>query len=110
MTNPYGLSTAILESIVSVFQRHPEIEQVKLYGSRAKGTYHERSDIDLVVYGHAINRHLLASLLMEFDESNIPYHVDLQHYEQVKNPALKDHMDRVGKTIFGQAKVARQKG
>lgn len=100
MTTPHGLSAAILECIISVFQRHPEIEQVKLYGSRAKGTYHERSDIDLVVYGPAINRHLLASLLMEFDESNIPYHIDLQHYEQIKNTALKDHIDRVGKTIF----------
>lgn len=68
MTTPHGLSAAILECMTDVFQCHPEIEQVKLYGSRAKGTYHERSDIDLVVYGHAINRHLIARLLMEFDE------------------------------------------
>lgn len=100
MTTPHGLSAAILECMTDVFQCHPEIEQVKLYGSRAKGTYHERSDIDLVVYGHAINRHLIARLLMVFDESNIPYHVDLQHYEQIKNTALKDHIDRVGQTIF----------
>lgn len=100
MILPHGLSATILECVIDVFQRHPEIEQVKLYGSRAKGTYHERSDIDLVVYGHAINRHLIARLLMEFDETNIPYHIDLQHYDQIKNTALKDHIDRVGQTIF----------
>ena len=35
----------------SVFHRHPEITAVKLFGSRAKGTHAEHSDIDLALWG-----------------------------------------------------------
>lgn len=95
-----GLTEYQLEMLRKVFQQYPEIERVKLYGSRAKGTYNERSDIDLVAYGEQINRDIIAAVLLDLDDSDIPYQIDLQNYHDLKNRNLVDHIDRVGIEIF----------
>jgi predicted nucleotidyltransferase len=47
----FGLSNATLEKFHSVFSKYPEIEEVLIYGSRAKGNYREGSDIDITLKG-----------------------------------------------------------
>lgn len=47
----YGLSDTVITDICGVFRRHPNIEKVLIFGSRAKGTYSEGSDIDLAAVG-----------------------------------------------------------
>jgi predicted nucleotidyltransferase len=44
-----GLQPFELDQLCSVFRRHPEISQVKIFGSRAKGTHQRSSDVDLAV-------------------------------------------------------------
>jgi len=95
-----GLSAAVLGLLTKVFEKYEEIEQVKLYGSRAKGTFNERSDIDLVAYGKAINRFVIADILMELDDLDIPYKVDLQNYHDLRNSELIEHINRVGMVIY----------
>ena len=52
--------------------------KVYLYGSRARGDYQPESDIDLAIdNGKPIGFKVLASLLGEFEETNIPLKVDL---------------------------------
>ena len=46
-----GLSDDILAALTQVFAAYPDIERVTLYGSRAKGDFHPRSDIDLAAHG-----------------------------------------------------------
>ena len=48
----FGLSGATTEKIRSVFARHPQVEKAVLYGSRAKGTFRNGSDIDLSLFAH----------------------------------------------------------
>jgi predicted nucleotidyltransferase len=43
----YGLSDMTRDILNGIFRKYPEIRQVVLYGSRAKGNYHTGSDIDL---------------------------------------------------------------
>ena len=45
------LMPAELELVRSVFRLHPEVSSATLFGSRAKGTHSDRSDVDLVVAG-----------------------------------------------------------
>ncbi|WNV03018.1 nucleotidyltransferase domain-containing protein [Candidatus Methylospira mobilis] len=45
----FGLSSATLDKLNSVFVRHNSIETVLIYGSRAKGTHRPGSDIDLTI-------------------------------------------------------------
>ena len=50
----YGLSDTVITDICSVFRRFPNIDKVLIFGSRAKGTYSEGSDIDLAAVGENI--------------------------------------------------------
>ena len=97
-----GLTIEQIDVLVRIFIKYPEIEVVKLYGSRAKGTFNSRSDVDLVVFGEGIDRFLLSNMLLDLDDSNLPYSVDLQNYSEIKNRALIDHIERVGIPIFKQ--------
>jgi predicted nucleotidyltransferase len=47
--NAPALPPAELDIIRAVFARHPEITQVKVFGSRAKGTQRPESDVDLAL-------------------------------------------------------------
>lgn len=105
MTN-IGIDAKTLLALTQVFAKYPDVEQVKLYGSRAKGTFHERSDIDLVVFGKSIDRFTIARILMELDELDILYMVDLQNYHELKNRQLIQHIDRVGVVIYTSNSVS----
>ena len=70
-----------------------------MFGSRAKGNYSRGSDIDIAVKG-AISKDVLSALLGAFDETVLPYFVDIVVYGHIKNLALKEHIDRIGTCIY----------
>ena len=74
--NSTGLTDLQLELISQVFKQYPAVQAAKIYGSRAKGTFHDRSDIDLVVFGVAIDRFQIAQMLLDLQDSDLPYAVD----------------------------------
>lgn len=43
----FGLPDDTLIKFKQVFEKHPEVKSVLIYGSRAIGNYREGSDIDL---------------------------------------------------------------
>lgn len=96
----YGLESKYMEILRSVFSRHPEVERVILFGSRAKGNYKRGSDIDMAVVGEQVTKNVLSSLLSEFEDSLLPFFVDLLSYHQIMSPELKEHIDRVGRMIY----------
>ncbi len=100
MNHHIGLSKHQLQILRQLFKKYPVIEQVKLYGSRAKGNHNERSDIDLALFGKNIQHDTLSRLLMDLDDCDIPYQVDLQNYAELQNPELIDHINRVGMEIY----------
>lgn len=100
MIESTGLSAQQFGVLQYLFKKYPEIQCVKLYGSRAKGTFNPRSDVDLVVYGENIDRFLIANVLLDLDDSDFPYTVDLQNYHELKNRKLIEHIDRVGIVIY----------
>lgn len=99
----FGLPLDAVEKIRTVFAQHPEVEQVVLYGSRAKGNYKTGSDIDLTMYGDALNQSILLKILDELDELLLPWMIDLSLYQQIDNANLRDHIERVG-IVFYQPK------
>lgn len=82
--------------------RYPQIEEMVLFGSRAKGNYGPGSDIDMALKGDQLTAILtrLSSYLNE--ESPLPYHFDLLDYATVDQP-LREHIDRVGIIAYSQA-------
>jgi len=82
-----------------VFARHPEIEEVVLFGSRAKGNHRPESDIDLAVRGIEDER-VVEALADELDELPLPFLFDVKSLDAIRNPALLERVRRVGKRIY----------
>jgi len=99
----YGLPDRTLNTLNAIFQKYPNVRQVILYGSRAKGNYRNGSDIDLTLKTEGAFTHTdLLGITGDFDDSDIPYFVDVSVYENLSNPNLKAHIDRVGEVIYTQ--------
>lgn len=94
-----GLSAREVELLNSVFCRHPEITEVRLFGSRAKGSHRINSDIDLAVWGD-VSPLRAQAIVAELDELPLPYRYDLQPYDSIQFPPLRDHIQRVGIRLY----------
>ncbi|GAB3025223.1 nucleotidyltransferase domain-containing protein [Bowmanella dokdonensis] len=95
----FGLSGEVIDKIRSVFSRHADIESAIVYGSRAMGTYRPGSDLDICLHGNLNAKQLLA-LHCELEELDLPYQIDLSIYSTINNPDLRQHIDRVGKSLY----------
>jgi predicted nucleotidyltransferase len=95
----FGLPEEDVARYQAVFATYPQIRQVLIYGSRAKGTHRPASDIDLTIVGD-LDWPTFTRIEAEIDELLLPYQVDLSLYSQIDNPALIEHIQRVGKTFF----------
>lgn len=102
----YGLKQQTIAQINSVFARYPEVEQVILYGSRAKGTYKNGSDIDLTLKGNNLNLTLINQISNDIDELLLPYSFDISIFSQVSNANLVEHINRVGVVFYESQKSA----
>ena len=97
----YGLPERTLDTLYSIFRKYPGIRQAILYGSRAKGKYRRGSDIDLSLKtGEGFTFTELLRIAGDFEDSDIPYFVDVSIYDRLSNPNLKAHIDRVGKVLY----------
>jgi len=97
---PYGLSERDEQAIFGIFNKYPEIKNVLIFGSRAKGVYHKGSDIDLAIDGDHVSHKTLQQIKSDFEESSLPYRIDLIDMDKIDHVALKEHIERVGKSIF----------
>lgn len=96
----FGLELKYINLLKSIFEKYPFIERVILFGSRAKGNYTERSDIDLAVFGNPKDRFELSKILEEIEDSILPYNTDIQLVDSIKNSELLDHINRVGQVFY----------
>ncbi len=101
--NSYGFSEEQFSEILSVLRRYDDIERVYLFGSRAKNTYHDGSDVDLAIKGDSISRMTLLSLLFQLNEETLlPWKFDVLDYTKINNPDLQEHIDRAGICIYNK--------
>jgi predicted nucleotidyltransferase len=100
----YGIKNRIIENINNIFSQYPQIEKAVLYGSRAKGNYKTGSDIDLVLYGNKLTLSLVNKVMNEIDDLLLPYSFDISIFEHLSNPALIEHINRVGIIFFSPKK------
>lgn len=94
-----GLNIELIAQLKAIFSMFPSIQQVKLYGSRAKGTYRTGSDIDLVLIGDLSHQDLM-KIGELIDDLYTPYTYDLALWSEIKNVSLIDHINRIGLVIY----------
>lgn len=92
-----GLSETELSTLREVFTKFDAIEEVVLFGSRARGTHKKASDVDLAIKGKNIDLDTLAKLQYTLEEeTNLPYFFDVVIYDKIKDNALKRAIDEGG--------------
>jgi len=100
---PYGLLDRDMMHILAAVKSIPEISQLVLFGSRAKGNYKTASDVDLAIKGPSVTYETalkLADVLNE--EKPLPYFFDVVHYEAITERRLVEHIDRVGVVLYSK--------
>lgn len=102
----YGIADKSFLLIISAIKRYPEVDEVIIFGSRATGSCRQGSDIDLAIKGENCNRHIAIDLKSHLNEElPIPYKVDVVSYNDIRNLALKDQIDKNGQLFFSISAV-----
>ncbi len=96
----YGLSDIVIADIRSVLERHANIEKAIIFGSRAKGTYSEGSDIDIAVIGNNISFNQLMDINIQIEDLGLLYKVDVIDYNKNISTPIGAHIDRVGLLFY----------
>jgi predicted nucleotidyltransferase len=103
----FGLAATTVARLREVLTRHPHVQRAVLYGSRAKGCQRVGSDIDLALEGDELTLIDILRIEGELDDLMLPYRIDLADLAAINNPALRQHIQRVG-VVFYPNKAWRQ--
>lgn len=85
----------ILEKIIRICKKN-QVKEVILFGSRAKGTVHEKSDFDIAVSGVKN----LEDLKEQIEEIPTLYSFDIVDLEECTNQLLKEDIALYGRKIL----------
>lgn len=102
----FGLLDRDIEYILRALKQFDEIEEARVFGSRAMGNYKKGSDIDLVIFGKNITGSVLYKLDDYLNEVYpLPYFFDIIQYESIMNENLINHINNEGKVIYTKNKL-----
>lgn len=96
----HGLKPAHFEAILDVLRKHPRVDKVILFGSRAMGTFTRESDVDMCLVGNGLTLSDQAALLAEMGKLPVPQTVDLVLEAKIEAPDFLEHVRKEGKTVF----------
>jgi predicted nucleotidyltransferase len=99
-TSNFGLTESHLQTIKEVLRPFAKnIDEVKVFGSRATGTAKANSDIDISILGDA-DTNTIDRIWTLLNESSIPFKVDVISYNNLNYAPLKKHIDDFGQTLI----------
>ncbi|MDR2117590.1 MAG: nucleotidyltransferase domain-containing protein [Planctomycetaceae bacterium] len=101
----FGLKQQYIDAICACFADFPAIQEVVIYGSRAKGNYKNGSDIDLTIIDDNLSWSDIAYLENMLDDLMLPYKFDLSLKRKITNSDLIDRINRVGQTFYRKSKI-----
>ena len=83
-------------AIRNILQQYPHISRALLFGSRAKGTHRQGSDIDIALVGSGLDHRTLLTIQQQLDDLLLPVKIDLIRLDENTKPELAEHIRRVG--------------
>ena len=105
MKNKFGLLNADLEMLISILELYPKVERAIIFGSRAKGNNKHGSDVDIALKGAELDFDSLTKISYQLnEETQMPYLFDILNYHKISEPALTEHIDRIGLEIYSRQK------
>jgi len=96
----YGLNDRDIQTLFGILNKYDEVENVYLYGSRAKGTHKLGSDIDLAIMNEGVSEKTIRTIKSEIEESSLPYFVDITNFTTLNHKELAEHIQRVGVSFY----------
>lgn len=106
MPESLGLQQDDLKIIISVLIQYPEVTNAFIFGSRAKGNFHNGSDVDIALKGENLNADIVSRISYQLNEETIlPYKIDVLNYHTISNKELVEHIDRVGINFYRNKKL-----
>jgi len=100
----YGLTDKSYHELIDILASIEEIQEVVIFGSRARGDYWRASDVDLSIKGENFTRHTLALLNDKLYNSHIPQIFDTHVYADIKNQKFKANVDHEGLVLYQRSK------
>lgn len=96
-----GINETYLRDIRNVLCKYNIIEMAYIFGSRSRGCYKEKSDIDICIFGKETST-ILAVEIKEIinEETNVPYFVDIVCFNQLENKDLKRNILNDGICLY----------
>jgi len=86
-----GIDEKTKNKIIGVVKAVFPKAKIYLYGSRATGDFHDRSDIDIAVdMGKQVSRFETGEVRDMLEASNVPYHFDVVDLHSVNEQMQKD--------------------
>ena len=105
MTNKLGLLATDIETIIAILEKYPKVEFAYIFGSRAKGNFKNGSDVDIALKGVALDFDTISQISYILnEETQMPYKFDILNYHSINEPALVEHIDRVGIELHSHLK------
>ena len=87
---PIDITAGQRKTILALLQRHLPGTAAWVYGSRATWTSRPQSDLDLVVFATPEQRRGVGNLREAFEESDLPFRVDLFVWDEVPETFRKE--------------------
>lgn len=94
MPDKFGLPERTVNELLNYFSKKTEIEKVLIYGSRAKGTYSNGSDIDFAIWTDAHDK--ISTIENELEDLPTPYKFDVTDYKTLKHQGMIDSINADG--------------
>lgn len=89
-----GLKEREIDEIKILHYLFPQINQIIIFGSRARGNYNRTSDIDIAITGQIDE--IIYKIRDYFEESNLLYTVDVVNYNSIIDLEFKKNIDTEG--------------
>jgi uncharacterized protein len=90
-----------IDQISKFLVEFTEVDRLILFGSRAMGNAKLGSDLDLAVVGARVNDRIMSKITDSFEnKTNLPYLIDLIHFDKIESLNLLEHITQFGKTIY----------
>ncbi len=96
----FGISDKRMEEVTAIFAACPEVEEVLIFGSRAKGNFRPGSDIDLALKGEKLTDDHLGKIYFALDDLLMPQRFDLLLLGALRHEGLLGHIGRVGQVFY----------
>lgn len=104
----FGLDPSVARALRDFFVRREGVERVWIYGSRARGEEHARSDADLAVDAPALDSYQFAALERALDELMLVRKVELVHWQKIGDERFRSEIEAARKVFWQPRSRAAQ--